>query len=377
MAARLLLAVALALAAAAAGCGGGGRGPVPPGAALVPAGAAAFVSADGRAAPLLSALSWPKPPVALYLRRLGGPPVEAAAASPPVRSLAEDEGFRRAMGRLPEDAALRAYVAGPAVLDALDRALARAGLPGGLARSFLPLRWISLAADPAEGGFRLRGAVAAGLPQEPPAFSPTLPGEVPAGAEAAVFLSRLDIPLGGLVADLDRISPRLARQIDLAQGALGLSLEGDVLPALAGEAALARYPAGTLLAVRLDGEDEAALRTLLSRLGPVLALAGLGSLRPQAGGAYRLALAGRDVELLVVVEPRRLLVTDAPRLLRRLRAGGGALAAGARYRRLLERADLPQEVVALAYGSRPGASALIAATGRGGLYDLRGFLALD
>ncbi len=298
--------------------------------------------------------------------------MDAAGAAPPARSLAGEESFRRAWAPLPAGSALKAYVAGPAAAAALAEAVAGADLPAPLARSLLDLRWVSLAADPDEGGFRLRGAAAAGL-EEPPPFAPTLPGEVPAGAEAAVFLSRLDLLLGGLVADLQRLSPGLARQIDLAQAAVCLSLQGDLLPALAGEAALARYPHGLVVAVRLDSQGEEVVRTLLSRLGPVLAVAGLGSLR-EVGGVYRLAVAGR--RLLVALRPGRLLLTDSPRLLRRLRAGGPALASGERYRRLLARADPPEKVVALAYCSRPGGSAMVAASG-GGVYDLRGFLVLD
>lgn len=372
-----LAAAAAALAVLLVGCGGGATKRLPPGAAFVPAGAAAFVSADERAAPILAAVSAPSPPVDFFLPRLGHEPVVVERTAPPARALADDGAFVEAMRRLPGNAALRGYVSGAAVVRALDRVLRRAGLPAGLSRSFLALDWIALAATPAEGGFRLQGTVAARLSQEPRAFEPTLPAELSAGAEAAVVFSGLDIPLGALVADLDRIAPSLARQLALAQAALGLSLAGDVVPALAGEAALARYREGTVFVVRLDAHGEAVMRRLLERLGPILQVAKLGALQPLSGGVYRLTLADRDLRVFVALRRGKLLLASDRRALARVRSGGRTLAGETRYRDLSEAADVPARVVALAYLARPGASALLAVAGKNGRFDTEGFLAFE
>lgn len=378
MAARLLLAAVLSLAAAAAGCGGDGKPTLPAGAARVPASTPIFVSADGRATPLLRALGWPAGPVALTLSAFGRPAQVVRGQGPAGRSLAESGAFRAAMARLPRTASLRAYVAGRAARAALWGLLRRAGLPLALTRLAPRIGWLALAASPQEGGFRLEGALAVPAAEEQPSFLPTLPRELPRGTEAALVLSRLDLPLGRLLARLEGVSGLgdLARRLDQAQAAVGLSLQGDILPALAGEAALLRLREGTALVLRLEAGSRRVLATLLARLAPVLALGRLGSLQPLPGGVYLLRVARRPLRLYIALERSRLLVADRRPALERLRRGPrlGQLPS---YRRLVERADLPEELRALVYARR-GKVLLVAGVEGGEAGDLvRGFLTFE
>jgi len=112
-------------------------------------------------------------------------------------------------------------------------------------------------------------------------------------------------------------------------------------------------------------------------LGPILELGKLGALEPLPGGVYRLTIGGRDLEVFAALAGGKLLLADGRRALARVRAGERPLAGEERYRRLVERADLPREVVALAYAARRGAAAVLAAVGENGRYDLSGFLAFE
>ncbi|MER3410067.1 MAG: hypothetical protein C4306_08210 [Thermoleophilia bacterium] len=292
-------------------------------------------------------------------------------------SLGRSPLFRQAMGELPESAAVRAYVAGSLLYAVLRDELRRFRLPASLA-ALLPLPGtVAAAALPDQGGFRLVGRASLPARDQPPRIEPRLPAEVLAGASLLLVTSRLDRPLGALLAGLDRLSPGLDQKLRLAQAALGLSLEGDILPALSGEAALARYREGEGLVVRLDRQGERVVHQLLARLGPILALAKLGSLRALSPGAYRLSLPGPKLALLVALEPGKLLLATSAATLSRMRAHAAPLARQPTYRALLARARLPSQVSALLYVSLPRVAALVGLRPEGGGLGIEGFLSVE
>src|SRR5262249_23539209 len=194
--------------------------------------------------------------------------------------LSDVDLFKKAMGQLPKDTMAKLYVSGTDVQDALGKALSSAGnAAGAAAGSFGSLDSIAAAASAESDGVSIDGDVAAKPTSTPDEYTPTLPSELPAGALLFVSFSHLDKPLKQVLEAVKSSNPSFSKQIGQAEGLLGLSVEGDVLPQLGGEGALAVYPpspgdttASAALVIKVS--DEAKVQEYLKRLVSLARLSG-------------------------------------------------------------------------------------------------------
>jgi hypothetical protein len=412
-------AAALAVAALAAGCGssGGGNGSLPDGAAKAPADARAFVSlktdpSSGQWKQTL-ALARKFPALAPQLGRLERYKDAAGAETDVVwldfanggrdvvlltkpRNLAKlktlvepdsssheklsggwvavgdrpvldrfrrdgdkldgDKSFKGGFAKLDESSAIRAWVRGRSVQDALDRALVEGGAAPRITHDAGDLGAVTAEARAAPAGVRFD---AYGLIDPPPnvsAFSPSLQSVVPAGALLYVGAAGLDRPTRLILRMVGDSKPNFGRQLAQVQSVLGISLKNDVYPLLKGESALALYPRGPVPGVLFLQKvaDEGKAAAVLERIGAVAQLSGEAQVVPVRIGAisgHKLTFKGSSVSVYDGVTHGYLFVADTIELARQVVEGGGrTLGDEPLFRQARQSAKLPSKVAAVAYG---------------------------
>ena len=177
-------------------------------------------------------------------------------------SLADDSRFAEAMGHVADDALVRVYFNGPAADTALTES---AGVDFEAIAELLPggtVPWVAASVSVEEGGGRVDGAVGfAGDPEGfvGPTYEAALTDVAPAGALAYVSFKDLEGQMSKLRDAFAEVEPEIERDIGRFENELGVSLEEDIGPLLAGEGALyvrqgLFIPEVTLL---LEVEDEA------------------------------------------------------------------------------------------------------------------------
>jgi hypothetical protein len=268
--------------------------------------------------------------------------------------LAEDEAFQDAMGELDETSAVRAYVAGPPVQRALDRALESGGAAPRLTRGVAEMQSISAAALVEREGIRADAALATEPAAEPKTYSPSLADSLPPGALLYLSTANLADPLATIDRLVARSNPGYATQKSQVETVLGLTLEGDIYPLISGEQAVAVYPAKPfpkVVFVTKVPEQERAKR-LVNRL---LSIARLGGLSVETFTIGRTSVsditqAGSNVHGFVAVAGGRLIISSARDTLARLLRGRSPKLADDRlYRQARANADAPGKVVAMVY----------------------------
>jgi hypothetical protein len=283
-------------------------------------------------------------------------------------SLAESERFESAMGELPDGALARFYVDGPALLEGLGSAFEESGANAPNPFDLLgvgSLEAAAFAVSAEEAAVRVEGIARAADAPALETTAVTLDELVPADALAYVgtagaeeAASQLLDAVGAQTEDFDQA----LAQIELA---LGVSLEDDVLPILAGETALyvragAPIPEVTVL---LTPEDpQRALATLDKLVAGISALeAASGAEAPPAAtdttvaGVPAKQLQLGEVTLLYAVVDDRLVITTAVKGIADLASDTARLADDADYRDALEASGAPDEAAAVAYVDLAGA----------------------
>jgi Protein of unknown function (DUF3352) len=315
--------------------------------------------------------------------------------------------FEQAVKDVPGDAAVKLYVNGQAIQAAVENALAQSGVKGGTSQ-LGTLGSIVAWASAKQDGVSLGGDVNGSFKGAPGTYRPALPGELPAGALAVLSFAHLDKPLGQLYKAVESASPSFKTQVTQAEGLLGLSVEGDVLPIFSGEGALAVYPPSAKTASIPDivlvqkVSDESKVRTLLARLAPLLAASGSVKVTPVtvAGVSAERLTFGR-VSVVAAVFDGKLVVTNAETLIPELKATRDRLAGDTLYRQASAAAGMPSDVLGFLYlnlraglqtvfglaeqsgstvpkavrdNTAPLRSALLYATSKSGGYRLGGFV---
>lgn len=189
-----------------------------------------------------------------FLERLDGPRLDSS------------EDFERAMEDLDDGALARVFVNGAKLSEAYEAESSEkppvdALLPGGELPSF------GMAFDVESDSARIDGrAVFAGEnPYATESYSADLPEKVPGDVLAYVSFNDLETAFSRFRDVAAETDPEAERQLGMAEGLLGVSLEEDVLPLLSGEGALylrAGAPIPEVTLVTEIEDEENALETL-------------------------------------------------------------------------------------------------------------------
>ena len=269
--------------------------------------------------------------------------------------LADDDGFKDAMSRLDEKAGVRAYVAGPPVQRALDRALEQGGAAPNLTRDLARMESLSAAGLVERAGVRVEAALATDPSAKPKTYTPTLAATLPAGAYLYLSTANLADPTRTILKLVDRSNPGTKQKVDQFLGVIGFDLKGDVYPLLSGEQALAIYPARPIpkivFAAKVPNPGRA--QELVARVVQLLKISGELAVESfDVGGTTvdGLSQPGTSVHVYVAVAGDKLLITSARDTLPTLIQGSGeALADDPLYRRARSDAKTPAKVAGLAY----------------------------
>src|SRR6266540_2003930 len=269
--------------------------------------------------------------------------------------LSESDAFTEAMQQLPGEAAAKLYLEGGKVQAGLEKSLQGSGIPSGSASDFGSIRSIAAAAVAEKNGVSLDGDVAATVKAKTETYAPELPSLLPSGALLLVSFAHLDQPIRQVLDSVKRSQPRLQKQLDLFQGVAGLSLEGDLLPILAGEGAIVVYPSEPrakipAISLVLKLEDEAKVKNLLDRLATVLRLS--GNVKVTSAVVDGVPVKKFDVQrvtLLAGVFDGMLVVTNGASVIKGLHSNGDKLVDDPQYSQAADDAGLPDEVLGFAY----------------------------
>jgi Protein of unknown function (DUF3352) len=195
-------------------------------------------------------------------------------ASSSGQKLADASAFDEAMSKLDDTAAVRAYVAGRPVQQALDDAFESGGAPPNLTRAVGRLGSLSVSTAAEENGARFEGGIAIDPTLDPEPYAATLPDDFPRGALLYVSANSLDDMTRTVLRLVGRSLPNFETQLSQVEALLGFRVEADVLPLLAHEAAFALYPARPLpiFAVVIRVEDTAEAKKIFLRLAGAIEL---------------------------------------------------------------------------------------------------------
>lgn len=263
--------------------------------------------------------------------------------------------FKDAMGKLDESAAVRAYVAGEPVQQAMDRALRSGGAAPNLTHDVARMESISAAGLIEPDGIRVDSALTTDPAPSPKTVTPTLAGSLPSGALLYADTADLAGPTRTILRLVERSQPKFETQLHQVETILGVSLEKDVYPLLSQEEAFALYrgmPIPTIVFVSKTPDENRAREVL----GHVLSLAKLsGTLdvsTSTVGGVEvnDVSQPGGSTHVLVAVGHGKLIVTTGRDTLSTLIEGKGPkLADDSLYKQARADAKTPSKVVAMAY----------------------------
>jgi hypothetical protein len=269
------------------------------------------------------------------------------------------EDFSATLGDVDADALARLYLSGPSLQEGLD---AQAELPPGALEALLPggeIPSIGLGLKAEEAGVRLEGAARladddeGGLVAEP--FEADLPSELPAGATIYLGFRDLDRQLSAVKEFAAQVNPDFDADLARIEAQLGLSLEEDVFPLLAGEGAFLVRPGFVIpeitLVTHVDDEQHAVetLDSLALALRDELQLRSAPQTTEIAGVEARELLLAPPFALYYGAFDGKLVVTTSREGIASLVEEGDRLADDADFRAALDDAGVPDETTGIAY----------------------------
>jgi Protein of unknown function (DUF3352) len=272
-------------------------------------------------------------------------------------TLADSSDFTDAVGGVDLDGVALAYVPGTTIQTAVDKGLRDKGAPSSLG-DVGKVQSLAASATAEDQGISFDVQVLGANLGSVESFNPSLDESFPAKPLFFVTAAGLDKVLRQGLDQIQENDPNFAQQRTQIERALGLTLEGDVLPLFSKEVGLGVYgeASGAGIPVTVDAiltlDDEAKARHLMERLGALLELGGYGTTaKVEVGGlqATEIRFKGEDFSLLWVVDSGKLWISTSKAGLETLLGATNRLADDPAYRSQLDAADVPDEVTSLLY----------------------------
>ena len=280
-----------------------------------------------------------------------------AAAQSSGDSLADEDAFKDAMAGLPEDAALRGYVAAEPLYSLIQREAAADPDTQAFktfSDSFGKLEYLSFSSSAQDDGLAFQAGYESTDGMDLGSYAAELDDTLPAGPLVYLSFGDLEQYANQALDTAGKDSPEFGRQLRQIQQALGFSLEDDLLPLFSQEGAIAVYNASesvpdVLFALRVDDEDKAT--ELINRLA---ALAGLADVevRPLSiDGAQGKVFSYPEDNLTIyaVVGDGKVLVSNARGRIVAALGDGEKLSDDSVYEEALAASSTPDETSGLVY----------------------------
>jgi len=279
----------------------------------------------------------------------------AQAAGEP---LAGEDAFKDAMKGLPEDTALRGYVAGEP-LNALIRKEAASDLDAQTFKSFSDgfgqLRYISFSSSAEDEGVAFQAGYAATKGTNAGTYTAELDSTLPAGALAYVSFGDLSQYFDQALSATGQDSQQFNKQLGQFQKALGFDLKSDLLPLFSKEGAIAVYNGQpvpeVLFALRVD--DEAKATELIDRLAAFAGLAHIDVQPLSVHGATGKTFSYPEDNLTIdaVVGDGKVLVSNSRGKIADALGNGAKLADDSVYEEALDASSAPDETSGFVYAN--------------------------
>jgi hypothetical protein len=282
-------------------------------------------------------------------------------------TLADSGRFADAMEGLPEDALARAYVNADLILEsykatgpALDAQTFDQLFPNGV-----PSVGGTVSAE--EGGLRFQATGKTTQPTD--TFEATLPDELPAGAIAYVGFNNLAKGVRESLNNAGEANQQFDQQLGQMELALGLSLDGDVLPLFEQEGAIAVYPGasgssvpGIQVVMEVEDQDQA-IETIDKLLARAAQFApGIPTPQPiDIAGVNAKAVEYQGTTIIYAGFDGKLVITNAADTIEAMQGSGEKLADDETYSSARESADVPGETSGILYVNLNAAFELVEA----------------
>jgi hypothetical protein len=282
-----------------------------------------------------------------------------AAARASGNSLSDEDAFKDAKNGLPDDVALRGYVAAEP-LYALIRKEAESDPDTqafkNFSDSFGQLKHISFSSSAEDDGVAVQAGYESTRSMEMGSYAAELDNTLPAGALVYLSFGDLEQYFNQALSTAGDESPEFGRQLQQIQQALGFSLKDDLLPLFSKEGAIAVYNASesvpdVLFALRVDDEDKAT--QLINRLAAIAGLADV-EVRPlsiQGAQGKVFAYPEDDVTIYAVVGDGKVLVSNTRGRIDAALGDGEKLSHDRVYQEALDASSAPDETSGFVYAN--------------------------
>jgi uncharacterized protein DUF3352 len=274
-------------------------------------------------------------------------------------SLADDDVFRDAMERLPDDSLARAYVSGQQIEAAIEREAAKdpdVRAFRELQKSLGTIESLSFAATARDEGVRMDAAFAGNRDPQVDSFEAALDERLPAGALAYVSFGDLRDFWRGFLDSAKQSIPNFEQQRRQFETALGFSLEDDLFPLFKQEGAVALYRSsseipGVTFLLDVEGEEEKA-RNVVTRLGALVQLGDQGAMRKltiEGVEVTQLSFPGETFSVFLGVSEGTLIVSTTEAGFREALGAETPLADDEVFEQAREAAELPDDSIGFLY----------------------------
>ena len=282
-----------------------------------------------------------------------------AAAQASGEPLADEEAFNDAMAGLPEDAALRGYVAAEPLYSLIQRQAAAdpdAQAFKAFSDSFGKLEYLSFSSSAEDDGVAFEAGYASSDGMDLGSYAAELDDTLPAGALLYLSFGDLEQYANQALDTAGKDSPEFSRQLQQIQKALGFSLEDDLLPLFSQEGAIAVYNASesvpdVLFALRVDDEGKAT--ELIDRLAALAGLADVDVRPLSIGGAQGKVFSypEDDLTIYAVVGDGKVLVSNTRSRVAASLGEGAKLSDDSVYEEALAASSTPDETSGFVYAN--------------------------
>jgi hypothetical protein len=283
-----------------------------------------------------------------------------AAAHAAGGSLSGEDAFEDAMRGLPEDSALRGYVAGKPINDLIRKEAAKdpdTQAFKSFSDSFGELKYISFSSSAEDEGVAFRAGYSSTKSTEAGSYDAELDGTLPSGALAYISFGDLEQYFDRTLSTVGKESPEFDKQLEQFQKALGFDLKDDLLPLFSKEGAIAVYNGGdeaipsVLFALRVDDEDKAT--KLIDRLAAFAGLADI-DVRPlslQGATGKTFSYPEESLTIYAVVGDGKVFVSNSRARIEDALGDGSKLSDDAVYKEALEASSAPDETSGFVYAN--------------------------
>jgi hypothetical protein len=281
-----------------------------------------------------------------------------AAARSAGNSLSEESEFKAAMGDLRDDAALRGYVSGKSIYDAIAKEAATdpdARAFQRFSRSLGRLESVGFSVAAEDDGVAVAAAYKTDDRAKLGTFSPELDDVLPSGALVYASFGNLEDFLDNGLVSADRNFPEFKAQRTQIEEALGFSMRDDLFPLFSKEGALAIYRGGertlpnVLFALRVP--DDAKAKRVVDRLAALASLGGQESRTVTIHGveARVITIPDGSASIFAAVSDGKAYASNSKAALEQALGDGEKLADDDLYQEARAESDAPDETSSFVY----------------------------